>query len=567
MAIKYSEKRPRANWDSLHRIFTIPEKPDSSLRQIEDEISQNLTGFLQENIVAKQKSLAELEVDFRAFHVPELPMYVSEQADFLLEKVVANSVHTASPTFIGHMTSALPYFMVSLSKILMALNQNLVKIETSKVFTSLEQQVLAMMHHLVFQKADDFYQAYMHHPDACLGVFCSGGSIANATALWIARNRAFPADSEFSGVANAGLYRALKYYQYEGAAILVSERGHYSLSKAADILGVGREDIHSIAVDADHKIQLPALIDKIKALQLCKIKIIAIVGVAGSSETGSIDPLEQLAQIARSCGAHFHVDAAWGGATLFSKQHCGLLKGVELADSVTIDAHKQLYVPMGAGMVLLKDVHAASAIVHHAQYIIRKGSRDLGRFSMEGSRSGMAMLVQSGLRIMGREGYAMLIDEGMKKAQAFAALIQSDPDFELITAPELNILTYRFVPKHIQIWSQQAKQRLSTENWSAEKKSPEGLLEQVSVLEEHLNELTRSIQKMQRERGKSFVSRTHIKRNLAFLSVPDATVFRVVLANPLTTMVMLEGILEEQRMIGQTTEAYQQVLGCEFICE
>src|SRR5690606_10031509 len=107
-----------------------------------------------------------------------------------------------------------------------------------------------------------------------------------------------------------------------------------------------------VDTDDENRILEDDLREKCRELQRQKIRILAIVGIAGTTETGNIDPLEALADVAREFNAHFHVDAAWGGPTLFSRQHAGLLRGIELADSVTFDAHKQLYVPMGAGLVL-----------------------------------------------------------------------------------------------------------------------------------------------------------------------------------------------------------------------
>jgi glutamate decarboxylase len=179
------------------------------------------------------------------------------------------------------------------------------------------------------------------------------------------------------------------------------------------------------------------------------IRPLCLVGIAGTTETGNIDPLDELADLAQELGCHYHVDAAWGGATLALRHLQGLLKGIERADSVTIDAHKQLYVPMGAGMVLFKDPTALAAIEHHAAYILREGSRDLGSHTLEGSRPGMAMLVHAGLSIIGRKGYEILIDQGIERACRFAQ-IDAHPDFELITEPELNILTYRYNPAWIQ---------------------------------------------------------------------------------------------------------------------
>ena len=521
------KKSAQASVEAMYRVFTVPEAPESTLSRIDQNISNNLAGFLQEHIVAVERDLSDVEKNFSDYAIPEKPVFVSEQAQFLLDKLVANSVHTASPAFIGHMTSALPYFMLPLSKIMIALNQNLVKTETSKAFTPMERQVLGMIHRLVYEEDGAFYRKWMHDPRYALGAMCSGGTVANLTALWVARNRAFPAEGSFRGLHQEGLFRALKYYGYEGAAIVVSRRGHYSLRKAADVLGLGREALVPVDTDDDNRIQTDALRDKCLELHRQKIKVMAICGVAGTTETGNVDPLDGMADIAREFGAHFHVDAAWGGPTLFSRSHKHLLRGIEKADSVTFDAHKQLYVPMGVGLVVFKDPSLASAVEHHAQYIIRKGSRDLGSTTLEGSRPGMSMLIHSGLKILAREGYEILIDQGIEKAQTFAAMINAEPDFELITKPELNILTYRYCPESVQ------NALAIADPLQAEK------------LNTCLNRITKFIQKTQRERGKAFVSRTRLEPS-RYYHFP-CIVFRVVLANPLTTREILSDILIEQR--------------------
>jgi len=521
------KKTAQASIEAMYRVFTVPEAPESTLSRIDQNISRNLAGFLQEHIVAVERDLADVEKNFSDYAIPEKPVFVSEQAQFLLDKLVANSVHTASPAFIGHMTSALPYFMLPLSKIMIALNQNLVKTETSKAFTPMERQVLGMIHRLVYEEDGAFYRKWMHDPRYALGAMCSGGTVANLTALWVARNRAFPAEGSFRGLHQEGLFRALKYYGYEGAAIVVSRRGHYSLAKAADVLGLGRESLVAVETDDSNRIQTDALRDKCLELQKQKIKILAICGVAGTTETGNVDPLDAMADIAREFGAHFHVDAAWGGPTLFSRTYRHLLRGIEKADSVTFDAHKQLYVPMGVGLVVFKDPSLANAVEHHAQYIIRKGSRDLGSTTLEGSRPGMSMLIHSGLKILAREGYEILIDQGIEKAATFADMIEEQPDFELVTRPELNILTYRYCPANVH-------QALAlADPLQAEK------------LNACLNRITKFIQKTQRERGKAFVSRTRLEP-ARYYKFP-CIVFRVVLANPLTTPKILADILEEQR--------------------
>ncbi|MTI99203.1 MAG: putative pyridoxal-dependent aspartate 1-decarboxylase [Marinobacter adhaerens] len=525
------KKSAQASVEAMYRVFTVPEAPESTLSRIDQNISNNLAGFLQEHIVAVERDLSDVEKDFSDYSIPEKPVFVSEQAQFLLDKLVANSVHTASPAFIGHMTSALPYFMLPLSKIMIALNQNLVKTETSKAFTPMERQVLGMIHRLVYQEDGAFYRKWMHDPRYALGAMCSGGTVANLTALWVARNRAFPAEGSFRGLHQEGLFRALKYYGYEGAAIVVSRRGHYSLRKAADVLGLGRESLIPVDTDDENRINTDALRDKCLELQRQKIKVMAICGVAGTTETGNVDPLDAMADIAREFGAHFHVDAAWGGPTLFSRTYKHLLRGIEKADSVTFDAHKQLYVPMGVGLVVFRDPSLASAVEHHAQYIIRKGSRDLGSTTLEGSRPGMSMLIHSGLKILAREGYEILIDQGIDKAKTFADMIEAESDFELVTRPELNILTYRYCPENVQ------EALAIADPLQAEK------------LNTCLNRITKFIQKTQRERGKAFVSRTRLEP-ARYFNFP-CIVFRVVLANPLTTKEILADILSEQRELSR----------------
>lgn len=525
--------------EHLFRVFTKPEHKDSKLAQIEQHLSDNILDFLSQHVVTKKTSLEEVEKDFSDAKVPETPEFVSTHAESLLDKLVAHSVNTYAPTFIGHMTSALPYFHLPLSKLMVGLNQNLVKIETSKAFTPLERQVLGMMHNLVYDQPQSFYDAHLHSAAHSLGAFCSGGTIANITSLWVARNKLLGPQKGFAGVAKAGLAAAYRFHDINNLGVMCSKRGHYSLSKAVDVLGLGREQL----------LTLPApqqTLDPAKALRAGKRyqeegnKLLAIVGVGGTTETGHVDPLDELADVAKELGCWFHVDAAWGGATLFSSRYKSRLKGIERADSVTIDAHKQMYVPMGAGMALFKDPQNANAVRHHAQYILRAGSKDLGATTLEGSRNGMAMMVYSALHIFGRKGYELLIDRSIDKARDFAQMIDKASDFELTTSPTLSLLTYRVCPAEVQ-------QALKVANAKTR-----------NLINEKVDALVVAVQKQQREAGKSFVSRTR-------LEAPDypsqcITVFRVVLANPLTSHNDLAAILAEQHLIAKGTQAWKDLI-------
>ncbi|PHM60987.1 pyridoxal-dependent aspartate 1-decarboxylase PanP [Xenorhabdus ishibashii] len=510
---------------------------EEDLAKLETEIAGDPVTYCLHKLNTPIHKLAELENQFSSVIIPESPVDAGAYVQHLSENILNQVVPVSSPTFVGHMTSALPRHLPALGKIVTALNQNLVKLETSHILTALERQVLGMMHKLVYHCDETFYKQWLHNSDHALATFCSGGTVANLTAMWACRNQLMPADGDFAGLAREGLARGLIHYGYSGLAILVSELGHYSLKKTVDILGLGQDALIKVDTDKDGRICIDALFIQLQKLRQRNIKPMAIVGIAGTTETGSIDPLDILADIAEQEQCHFHVDAAWGGASLLSERYRHLLTGIERADTVTIDAHKQMYVPVGAGMVLFRQPTLTNAIAQHANYIVRKGSKDLGRHTLEGSRSAISLMLHSNFHLLGRQRLAGLIDASIEKAQQFADLIRQQEDFELISEPQLCLLTYRYVPPKVlpalREGSEQVKQQLH----------------------EFINVLNQNIQAMQWTAGKSFVSHTTL--NPVQWARQPTTVLRVVLANPLTTLAILENMLKEQRQLAQQSPLWQ----------
>ena len=351
--------------------------------------------------------------------MPEEPVAPGPYLDYIDRDVVSHATNVACPRFIGHMTSALPLFIQHVGRLMLAMNQNTVKLETSKSFTYLERQVLAIMHRFVYGFENEFYEENVQDSASTLGMITSGGTVANVNALWCARNRALGPRRHFAGVEAEGLTAALKHYGYSGAVVVGSSLMHYSFEKAVGLLGLGTRSLRRVRVDHRNQVDLKALRDVLEDCKRRKELIVALIGIAGTTESGAIDPLPEMADIANEYSTHFHVDAAWGGAMLFSREHGSQLAGIERADSVTFDGHKQLYLPMGIGMVLFRDPKIADCIEKQAHYIVRPGSFDLGRRSLEGSRPGMVLLLHAALNLIGRRGYEALVDEGIRKAQYF----------------------------------------------------------------------------------------------------------------------------------------------------
>jgi len=524
----YSNPARNKMGENLLKLFAPSEETLSAEREIDARISGIVQEFLRSTQISTNVEMGALVEGFKNSKIPAGPSRVDSYLEYLADKVIAHSTNTSSPQFIGHMTSALPYFMRSLSKLIFAMNQNLVKVETSKAMTPYERQVLGMMHRLVYNFPDDFYQQCIQQSNSTLGIVVSGGTMANIAALWCARNSSLKATDGFAGVGAEGLPAALDFYGYRSAVIIGSSLMHYSFEKAAELLGIGTRGLIRVPVGRDNRMDLIALRQAISDCRARNQHIIAIVGIAGTTDSGAIDPLTEMAEIASEEKIHFHVDAAWGGPILFSDQHRHKLAGIERADSVTIDGHKQLYLPMGIGLLLLRDPKAAQVIERHARYIVRKESIDLGKRALEGSRSGMALLLHAALTIIGHQGYGFLIDEGIRKTQYMAKSICARQEFELLIDPEINILNYRYVPA---AFREKALSRLLTASDN-----------------ESISQFNELLQKSQRRAGRSFVSRTKLDAS-CYGTATTIAALRAVIVNPLTTESDIDAVLDEQAKI------------------
>ena len=194
-----------------------------NFNQFDDWIDELCQDFLKSSDNSDGADINQIQGQFNSAELPDNQWHMDEYLKLLQEDVLPHSSHLASPTYIGHMTSPLPNFVSQMSRLVMILNQNMMKIESCRGLHFLERQVLAMLHREVFGRTESFYQQFMHHRNANLGCFTSGGTIANITAMWMARNKAEAKadhDSDRKGV------------------ILGSELMHYSFDKAADLLGL-----------------------------------------------------------------------------------------------------------------------------------------------------------------------------------------------------------------------------------------------------------------------------------------------------------------------------------------
>lgn len=493
----------------------------------------------------------EISAFFRTIKFPEKGEKIPQILQESIEKIVKNSVRVSHPNFMGHMTGATPNFLLLCDIIISALNQNVVKIETALSATYVEWQTLCWLHNLIYKKEKTFYEYILEHSDVAIGNYCSGGTIGNITALITARNKLFP------NIHTIGIYDAYKKANCTRSVIVVSERGHYSIKKAAAIMGIGAQNVISIPCEKhSNKINLIQLEKMIKKLLSEKTKIISIVGVAGATETGNIDNLKILSKIAQKYDIWFHVDAAWGGALLLSNQHKKLLKGIENADSVVIDGHKFLYLTMSHSAVLFKNEHSLDSLRHTAKYIIREGSVDLGRTTLEGSRRFDSFKLWFSFKAFGKKGYEILIDKAIENAFLLSHMADKHPSFEATSKPETSIITYRYIHKTLKKQLQIAQkiyhlnksnQQLEVQKYFPKIKNNFNNL--ILNINSFLNEINVHLQKEQRKNGKSFVSRTTLE---SIWKSQEIVVLRAIPFHPLTNRESLAEILIEQEALGNS---------------
>jgi putative pyridoxal-dependent aspartate 1-decarboxylase len=537
-----------ADLEHLRKLFIMPDSPDkfvefgNELLNLIHSFSQNKGG------IHSAISLPELAKLFSDIDLPKYPHLLKDVLSEIKNKVIAHSVKVGNPYYIGHMTSAIPYFMILLEMIIAALNQNQVKIETAKASSFVEREFIAWIHQLVFKRPASFYKKNIQNYKVALGNVTSDGTIGNLTGLLVARNKAFPADERFPGIRKAGFYEAMRYYKCSKAVILVSRRGHYSIDKIARTLGIGQDNVIKVPVDLMNKIDIDALrqtcgeINQYNKTNKEKIKIISIVGIAGTTETGNIDDLIELKKVADENNSHFHVDAAWGGAVLLVDEYKSMLKGIERADSVTFDAHKLLYSPLSMGLILFRNQKDLDNIKHSSSYVLRPDSVDQGRFTVEGSRPFSCLKSWATLKIMGTEGFRLLLGLAFKHTDTIKNLVDKHENFEAMSTPELFIFTYRFVPGDVQ-------EKLNLLMDQIEQGSEKtGTRQKIRKINHMLNTLNVELHRYLREEDNSFVSRTRLESTRYYPQ--KVVVLRSVTINPLTTDNILKEIIDEQNTLG-----------------
>lgn len=345
-----------------------------------------------------------------------------------LAEIAAYGRHNGHPRMFGYVQSSASFAGVVGDMLASAINQNVTSWRSAPAATTIEHQVIEWLKLIVGFDA------------AGTGVLLSGGSFANFAGLAAALRASTDVDLNQRGVAALpGKPR-----------IYTSEMTHMSMPKAASMLGIGKDAIVRVGVDAQLRMDPDALRRQIATDRAAGCHAVCAVATAGDVNTGAIDPIGAIADVCADAGVWLHVDGSYGALAAQSSHVDGAMSALARADSVSLDPHKWLYAPLDVGCLLVKDAAALRrAFSEGAGYIDVVADRDMSDFaywdhSPELSRRFRALKIWFLLKIHGVRAMQAAIDGNIAVAKHLAQLIDASSDFERLAPVPLSIVCFRY---------------------------------------------------------------------------------------------------------------------------
>jgi glutamate/tyrosine decarboxylase-like PLP-dependent enzyme len=388
---------------------------------------EELLARLPELPVGRAMSAEEVQ-EAVAVEVPDEGMDDDALVEYLRRVVFDYSIYPGHPGFMAYVTASGTVPGAAADLLAAGLNQNLGGWLLSPAATEIENALSRWL------------ATRFGLPSTAGGLMTSGGAMANFIALKTARDAGDRTAIRSGGIGN----RRLVAY--------ASEEAHVTIGRAADMLGLGTAAVRAVPVNEAFEMDVTALQTLIERDAAVGLDPIAVVATAGTTATGAIDPLEEVAALCKTHGIWFHVDAAYGGPAILTDDLAPLFAGIERADSITVDPHKWLYTPQSGGCLLVRDeddlAHAwevEASYVHQDRTRTKRG-RDLRTLGPQFSRGFQGLKVWVSLLAHGRRAYAERISHDAGLARYLASLVEERADFELVAPVPLSICCFRYVP-------------------------------------------------------------------------------------------------------------------------
>lgn len=408
-------------------------EPDGSNREAIRKLGYRFIDLLVESgsRASSRPPVPEPEDSQAVLSRPYSPSAAGRPADELIrllkEEVLDHVLNPAHPGYVGHMDTLASAIGIFSDAVVSACNNNMLSYEMSLAFTEMESAVL------------EWATALFGFGEEARGLLVSGGTLANVQAIWTARNAILEGDPASQGLSGSD----------QRPVLIVSEHAHYSFLKAANLTGIGREGILYVPTGDDGRVTPEAIEGTIQEARRQGLTPFCVVGIAGTTITGTIEPLEQIGRIAKRERLWFHVDAAYGGSIALSSRLRKLLAGIETADSITWNPQKWLFIPKTCASVLYRDGSVLGRTVQEPFVYGRENGNgahpNLGEFTIQGTRRVDIVKFWLTLEHLGTERLARFVEESVERAKRFADSIRNSPELELIVDPHLSIVCFRAV--------------------------------------------------------------------------------------------------------------------------
>ena len=392
-----------------------------------DEIA-NFYDSLRERPLTRSATPSSIRALLGADELPEEGADAGELLRDIAPLLFDHSLHNGHPRFLGYITSSGAPLGALADLLAAAVNANLAMWDLAPIASEIETQTVRWL------------AEFIGYVPGCSGIMVSGGNVANILGFIAGRTAKAPWDLRTEG--NYGDPRRLTAY--------VSRETHTWVQKAADICGLGAEGVRWIDTDAEGRLRVDKLRERIAADRDAGRLPFLVVATAGSVSTGVVDPLRELATLCGEEDLWLHADGAYGAPAAVLPEADDDLRSLDLADSVALDPHKWLYCPIEAACVLTRNTDALKdAFGFRPEYYLfdegQEAGKDYYEHGMQNSRGFRALKVWLGLRQAGREGYQACIRDDIGLAQRLFDLVDAHDEFEA-HAVNLSIATFRYVP-------------------------------------------------------------------------------------------------------------------------
>lgn len=354
--------------------------------------------------------------------------------DNLKTAVLPNFLRTSSRDYMAHLHSPGTIESIAGELILSTFNQSMDSWDQSPVATEIEVQVVKCLCKMF---------GYGENSD---GVFTSGGSQSNFSGITLARDWYCSANLNHD-IQKKGLPSCSSKFR-----IYTSEISHFSVEKTAHLLGLGYDSVVKVPVNEKQQMDFDSLERLVKKDAASGNLPVCVVCTFGTTDFGSIDPVEKIRTLCDEYKMYLHGDAAYGSGVILSEKYREKLAGIELCDSITVDFHKMFLLPISCSAVLVKDKKNLDFFTIRADYLNREedeedGYTNLVDKSIQTTRRFDALKVWISFQMRGKDGWSEIITKSMENARYFYGLLREQPDFEVVTEPEISSVVFRFVPE------------------------------------------------------------------------------------------------------------------------